>query len=420
MKNIFLVLSFLLSVSLFSQTTTETIHSTKLDTDREITIKLPASYTTNLEKKYPLILVLDSEYLFSPFEGNLAYGTYWEDMPEVILVGINQNKNHERDSDSEFDEESGLPIKKGGAFFEFIGAELLPYLDKKYRIAPFKVVAGLDSTAGLINAFLYKEASQFNGYISLSPELAAGMETRVAERLAAIKEPLFYYHATSDGDLKRFQKEIKILDKNITAVKNPMLKYKFDDFKNASHYSLVLHAIPSALYQIFAVYQPISTVEYQEKIAILPNEHAAYLVDKYNTIEKWFGIKMKVRLNDFKAIEAAILKSGDFKGFEELAQISGQQYEKTMLFDYHMGMYYEKTNNLKRAILSYQNAFTKEEIGDLTKNMMLEKSEDLKKLIPVKPKGLKGGKAKEIIEETPATETPVETPTETPTEEKKP
>ena len=421
MKNIFIVLSLLLYATLFSQTT-QIIHSTKLGTDREITIKLPASYEKNLEKKYPLVLVLDSEYLFAPFEGNLAYGNYWDDIPEVILIGINQNKKPARYDDSEFDELTGLPSKKGGAFFEFISTELIPDLEKKYRISPFKIIAGLDATAGLLNAFLYKDIPQFNAYISLSPELAKGMIERIPERLAAIKEPLFYYQATSDGDLKKFQNQIKALDKNISLVKNSLLNYKFDDFKNASHYSLVLNGIPNALYQIFSVYRPISSLEYQEKIVILPDNHVKYLVDKYETIEKSLGIKMKVRLSDFRAIEAAVLKTGDFKGFEELAQISGQQYEKSMLYDYHMALFYEKTNDLKKAVKFYQNAFMKEEIRELTKDMMMNKATDLKKLIPVKAKGLKGGKAKEIIEDVPVTDTPTEdlTPTETPTEEKKP
>ncbi|SFA99805.1 hypothetical protein SAMN05660845_1223 [Flavobacterium swingsii] len=434
MKNIFIAISLLLSATLFSQTT-DVIHSEKLDADREITIKLPASYEKNLEKKYPLVLVLDSEYLFAPFAGNIAFGNYWDDIPEVILIGIHQNKKDERYDDSEFDETTGLPSKKGGAFFEFIGAELIPHLEKKYRIAPFKIVAGLDATAGLLNSFLYKDIPQFSAYISLSPELAKGMIERIPERLAATKEPLFYYQATSDGDLKKFQNQIKALDKNIATVKNPLLNYKFDDFKNASHYSLVLNGIPNALYQIFSVYRPISSLEYQEKIAVLPDSHAKYLVDKYETIEKSLGIKMNVRLGDFKAIEAAILKTGDFKGYEELAQISGQQYEKSMLYDYHMAMFYEKTKDYKKAMKFYQNAFMKTEIRELTKDMMMNKAEDLKKLIPVKAKGLKGGKAKEIIEETPATDTPTtdapptdtpttdaptETPVETPTEEKKP
>jgi len=57
-------------------------------------------------------------------------------------------------------------------------------------------------------------------------------------------------------------------------------------------------------------------------------------------------------------------------------------------------------------------------VGDLTKDMMMERADELKKSLPKK-----GQKGKEVIEETPVeevpTETPSETPTETPTEEKK-
>jgi uncharacterized protein len=429
MKNIFLTIFLSLSFYHFSQIKKETIHSLKLNADRELTIKLPKNFVANKDKKYPLVLVLDGEYLFAPFEGNLTYGNYWDDIPEVVLVGISQNKKEERYSDSEFDPTTGLPTNGGAAFFEFIGSELLPYLEKTYRIAPFRIIAGHDVTAGLLNSFLYKEMPLFSGYISLSPDLAKGMAERIPQALTSTKQPLFYYQCTADGDLKKFQSQIKAFDKNMAEVKNPLLNYKFDDFKNATHYSLPLSGIPSALYQIFSVYQPISSIEYTDKISVMPDNHVKYLADKYEIIGKSLGIKMNIRLNDFKAIENAIIKSGDFKGFEELAQLSGQQYEKSMLYDYHMGMFYEKTGNLKKAMASYKSAFMKEEIRELTKDMMMNKAADIQKLIPVKSKGLKGGKAKEIIEDipaeapvtdTPATDAPTETPVETPKEEKKP
>ena len=63
-----------------------------MNENREITIGLPASYLTNPTKKYPLLIVLDGDYLFDPFQGALNYGAYWDDLPEVIIVGINQNK----------------------------------------------------------------------------------------------------------------------------------------------------------------------------------------------------------------------------------------------------------------------------------------------------------------------------------------
>lgn len=426
MKNIFLSFVLLISVHFFAQTTVDNFYSAKLDTKREITVKLPASYDANPDRYYPLILVLDGEYLFAPFEGTLSYGKYWDDIPEVILVGIGQNKNNERYDDSEFDANSGLPTGKGAAFFEFIGTELMPHLEKKYRVSPFRVIAGLDTTAGFLNAFLYKEIPLFNGFISMSPELATGMEKRVANRLGEMKSPIFYYQATSDGDLKKFQKQIKALDQNILAVKNPLVNYKFDDFKGLAHYGIAPNAIPSALYQIFAVYQPITSLEYQEKIVTLKEGYVDYLNKKYEAIEKSLGVKMKVRLSDMKAIETAIIKNEAWYEYEQLAQISGgPDYEKTMLYDYHMGMYWEKRNEFKKAMKFYQNSFVKKEIGELTKDFMMNKAEDLKSKMPKKDK-LKGGQAKdkkaeETLEETPA-ETPATDapPTDTPAPEETP
>jgi uncharacterized protein len=422
MKKIILAVALVFSTSIFSQTTVDHFQSAKLNEKRDITVKLPASYAANPERLYPMILVMDSEFLFAPFEGTLKYGNYWDDMPEVILVGIAQNKNNERYDDCEFDPAEGLPKGKGAAFFEFIGSELIPHLEKKYRISPFRIVAGLDTTAGFINAFLYKEVPLFNGYISMSPDLAAGMEGRIAERLAQAKEPVFYYQATSDGDLKKFQKNIKLLDENIKTIKNEFLNYKFDDFKGIAHYGIAPNAIPSALYQIFAMYQPINSMEYQEKILPLTEGHVDYLNKKYENIEKALGVKMKVRYTDMKAIEAAIKKHETWHEYEQLAQISGQQYEKTMLYEYHMGMYWEKRNELKRALKFYQDSFAKAEIGDLNRDFMMNKAEEIKALMPKKDK-LKGGKGKdkkteEVIEEVPS-DTPAEVPAETPTEEKK-
>ena len=205
---------------------------------------------------------------------------------------------------------------------------------------------------------------------------------------------------------------IQALDAAAKLVKNPKLNYLYEEFKGASHYSLVLHAIPSALYQIFSVYQPISTTEFQEKIAVLPSGYVKYLADKYAVLEQSLGLKLQIRINDFKAIEAAILKNKAYVEFDELAQLARKNYPKSMLADYHLAQQYEKTGDSKRAIKSYQTAFQKEEIGDLTKDMMLERADALK--------GALKNKKEEVIEETPPTEeVPTDAPAETPTEEKK-
>jgi len=422
MRKIFFFLLLVFANTVFSQKrVTDTISSQKLGEDREITIGLPPSYEKNSAKKYPILLLLDSDFLFDPFQGALSYGYYWDDLPEVIIVGINQNKNNERETDCTVDEKTGLPSEKGGNFFEFIGMELLPYIQKKYRTAPFKMIAGLDTTAGFLNLYLYKENPVFDAYISMSPELPAGMEELLPDRLATIQKPIFYYQSSAVGDLKKMRDRIQILDESVKKVSSPTLNYKYDDFKDASHYSLVLSSIPSALYQIFSVYQPISTTEFQEKIVTLPSGYVDYLTDKYTVLEKSFNLKLQIRFNDFKAIEAAILKNKAYDEFDKLSQLARKNYPKSMLADYELGQMYEKKGDNAKALKSYQSAFQKEEIGDLTKEMMINRADELKKSLPKKGDKGKKGNDEPAVDETPTAVIPAETlPVESPTEEKNP
>lgn len=408
MKRIVLLVILFCSVSGFSQRIKDTIYSEKLKADRTFTVSLPNSYNKEKGKKYPLLFLLDGEYLFDAFDGALAYGNYWDDIPEVIIVGLNQNQKNEREADCTMNEE-GLPTETGAAFFEFVAGEFMPALEKAYRISPLHIIAGHDTTAGYMNLFLYKENPIFNAYISFSAEFGEQMMERVPVMLQTSKKPVFYYHCSADGDLKFNLKGIQTLDHNIKSIQNPNLHYQYDEFK-ASHYSVVLYAIPHGLYHIFSGYQPITKAEYDEKIAPLSSGYVDYLTKKYELIEKAYGMKMPIRVSDFKAIEAAIVKNNAFGEFEKLAAISKKAYPKSMLSQYHMGMFYEKTGDTKKAAKAYQTAYLLDEIGDLTKDMMLEKA-DLMKGAAKKP-------AK--VEETPAPTEPETTPTETPTEEKKP
>jgi predicted alpha/beta superfamily hydrolase len=378
MKQFFFLLFF--GTAIFAQKTNEKINSTSLGVARDITISLPASYEKDIKKKYPLLVLLDGEYLFDPFYGALQYGAYWDDMPEIIIVAIHQNKKNERINDSACDENTDLPTTNSANFYEFIGAELLPYMEKKYRLAPFKIIAGQDITAGFMNFFLYKGVPLFNAFISLSPELAIDMEIKVPQKLAVLKNPIFYYQSTSDEDIKEIQDPVKTFDENMKLITNPAVSYKYDAFKNTSHYSQALYAIPSALNLIFEKYKPISPSEYTNKIAVLESDYTEYLREKYDYINKSLGLKIPLRVIDFKAIETVIMNKNAYHELEKLATLAAEYYPKSLLSDYEMGVMYEKNGDSKRAAKKYQEASQGQEIGDWTKSMMLEKYEDMKSL----------------------------------------
>lgn len=84
-----LVLYFFINIS-FSQTIYDSFESEFLNESRELKIQLPRNYDNNVKKDYPLIIVFDGDYMFEAVSGSVDYLSYWGDIPESIIVGVNQ------------------------------------------------------------------------------------------------------------------------------------------------------------------------------------------------------------------------------------------------------------------------------------------------------------------------------------------
>lgn len=379
MKYKTLLLLLVTALPLFAQKKIEEIFSQKLNAKRTFTVTLPPYYKQDKDKKYPLILVLDGDYMVAPFEGIFSYTGYWDELPEAIIVGVDQNYAGQREEDSRINATTGLPEGNGDKFFMFINDELMPHLEKTYRLSPFKVIAGHDATAYMASLFLFRSNSPFKGYINFSPDLQADMDIKLPEILEKIDKPVFFYMCTTEGDAPKLRKKIKAMDETIKALpKNKNLKYVFEEFSSGSHYSVVPFGIPGALYSIFDSYRPISPTEYKDKIETLPSGYVDYLKEKYDIIEKDLGVKMVIRLGDFKAIEAAILKNAMYKELKDLATLARKNYPKKTIGEYYDGLYYEKTGDNKRANKAYMNGYTLDPVGEYTKDFMIAKGESVK------------------------------------------
>ena len=372
---IYLLITFFSIQIIGAQVTYKNFNSEKLGEPREIKIQLPRSYDSS-DKSYPIIVVLDGDYMFEIVAGNVEYAAYWEDIPEAIVVGVNQFDK--REDDTTYSQQNSLPIETGASFFDFIGQELIPYIEKTYRTEKFKVAVGHGITANFINYYLLKEIPLFNAYISLSPDLAPDMKTFLTERLPNITTKTFYYLATSSNDVKAIKTQTEALNTAIKGIDNKSVLSTFDNFEGPSHYSLPAHAIPKALESIFFVFRPISKKEYSETIIKLDTSPVDYLTEKYETIEDLFGIKKQILINDFRAIAAAINKSKKFEYYESLGKLARKQYPNTLLGNYYLGRFFEETGEAKKAMKTYQSAYVLEEIGGITKDQVLELAEQIK------------------------------------------
>lgn len=369
------ILAFCIN-TLAAQTIYEEFETYKLGETREIKIQLPRNYDENTDQSYPLFIVFDGDYMFEVVAGNVDYYSYWEDMPEAIVVGINQSDT--RNDDCYYSEQNDLPVESGADFFEFIGMELIPHIENNYRTENFRVAVGHGETANFINYFMLKAKPLFQAYIVVSPSLAPSMNDYISQRLQQYETKLFYYLATASNDIKSIKKDTETLNATITSIDNKNILYNFDNFEGATHYSAPAHAIPKALESIFYVFQPISKKEYKESILTLETSPVEYLLDKYKVISDLFGIDKQILINDFKAIAAAIKKKEQWDYFEDLGKLARKEYPDTVLGNYYLARFYEENGQPKKAMITYRSAYVFEEIAGITKDLMLEKADEIK------------------------------------------
>jgi hypothetical protein len=371
-----LFLLILIVPNLFiGQTIYKNLKSSKLGEERSLKIQLPRNYDQNKDKKYPVMVVLDGDYLFEPVAGNVDYYSYWEDIPEMIVVGINQSTS--RESDSFYDQQTFLPTGTGASFFEFIGMELMPFLESKYRTAPFRVIMGHDYTSNFINYYLLKENPLFQGYINLSPDLAPEIENRIFYSLQKSHNPIWYYLATSSEDIPFLKEGVLSLDAQLKKIDNKNIHYNFDNFNDASHYTLVGNAIPKAIEQIFETYSPISVQDYNNVLLQTSVSSFDFLVEKYKNIHALYGIDKQIRPNDFMAVFNAMEKTRNWEQMNDLSKLAAKNYPKTMLATYFEARYEEETGNPKKAMMAYKNAYGQDPILFLNTDFMLEKAKQI-------------------------------------------
>jgi len=376
MKRLFLfAIGLWLALPLQAQVKEEIFESFKLQERRSVKYYIPEDY--NPDKRYPLVIVLDEEYLFDQVVATSKFYSRFQGLPESLIVGISQSEGDLRAEDCEYELTTGLPGEKGKGFFEFIGMEIIPYMVSAYNVAPFKMFVGYDITANFGNYYLFKERPIFNGFISISPDLAPEMESRVPERLAAIQEPVFY-HLITEGDLGQEEGRFSQMNTALSQIEREGFTYFYDRYPEADDISIATYGIGKAWERTFNIFKPISPEEYKEKILTSEEPVFNYLENKYQTIETVFGFRKPMELNDIMAIYAGCRNKDDFESLKPLSDLCKDEFPETMLGFFFEGEYYEQIGEPKKALRTFEKAFGMQEIDFLTKDMALDKMDALK------------------------------------------
>src|SRR6185437_6177487 len=152
------------------------LKSTVLGEERIILVRTPVGYETN-KVSYPVLYMTDGDNHMGHTASTIEFLTQNGRIPDLIVVGVT-NTDRTRDltpaksSDKDADGKLQFPTS-GGAdnFLKFFETELIPEIEKEYRVQPYRILAG-HSLGGLfaIHAMMTK-LGLFNSYIAVSPSL---------------------------------------------------------------------------------------------------------------------------------------------------------------------------------------------------------------------------------------------------------
>jgi len=152
------------------------LKSTVLGEERIILVRTPVGYETN-NVKYPVLYMTDGDAHMGHTASTVEFLTRNGRISDLIVVGVT-NTDRTRDltpaksTDKNAAGELRFPTA-GGAdnFLKFFETELIPEIEKTYRVQPYRIFAG-HSLGGLfaIHSMITKPGL-FNSYIAVSPSL---------------------------------------------------------------------------------------------------------------------------------------------------------------------------------------------------------------------------------------------------------
>jgi predicted alpha/beta superfamily hydrolase len=141
--------------------------SKALGEERPYVVGLPDSYSRDSGRRYPVIYVLDGLSQGTPVAKAAAQMSRDKLMPELIVVAIpnvsaaGRERDYTPPSMRQNHERPDSPAGKADAFLAFLRAELIPTMERDFRTAPERLLAG-NSRGGLFVIYsLMAEPSLF-------------------------------------------------------------------------------------------------------------------------------------------------------------------------------------------------------------------------------------------------------------------
>ena len=334
--------------------------STELGDERQLQIYLPKDFGKDPNKTYPLTVILDSEPIFDAYLGIMQYYIKNGIAPEHIIVGI-QSTAEQAEYDFGINLSTGFPDEFGMKYMNFV-YELLDELDKNYPLSLFTEIVGHGpKTGAFVNYFMVEKYPSFNAYISIDPEYFEGFHYLISQKSKSLDDDYYFYYTNGyQGDEELFKDENLAVENALEAVPYTSFKFYKSHVDSQDSYLRLSQGLAEALRKFYSTFAAISLETYDLEIKNLgPKETIDYLETKYEKIQYLFGNVIEIRPEDIYLLESNIMdkENGDY--LKDFGNMIVDLYPEEPMGYYYIGMYYEKGQSYRKALVAYKQGFEK-------------------------------------------------------------
>ncbi|MHA2425106.1 MAG: alpha/beta hydrolase-fold protein [Candidatus Thorarchaeota archaeon] len=321
--------------------------------DRTVLVRCPKNYNAS-DKRYPVLFLLDAEFFFYQaiaaveFLSECGYITP-KPIPEMLIVGIvnvDRNRDYTPTYAPKQREVLEFPTSgKADKFLEFLKLEVIPLVEEKYRVHPFRILAGW-SLGGLltIHSFLY-HPDLFSAYLSISPSLWWDEDLYVERTKSLLSEgsisdkPLVVTIGSEEGgDIGRSVRDGFI----------PLLANQSEKFSRFKAVELPHENHTFGPYR--AIYEGMRALYSDD---IIPQEIIGKGLDAvssfYDNLSKKYGYEVLIPESAYSQIASSMYKQGKESEALEVAKTYVQEYPESSYAHYYVGTRYLRAEHTELA-----------------------------------------------------------------------
>ncbi|MEE9168366.1 MAG: alpha/beta hydrolase-fold protein, partial [bacterium] len=213
----------------------------------KIHVYSPSGYD-EMKDPIPVVYLLDAEYSFGAMAYIIRRLIKDKLIPPVLLVGVAYEvsydeyyRRRERDFTPTAAHLDEFPnAGQGKSFVRFLRQELVPFINRTYRVVPGdRTIVGLSFSGLFLSYLLFKEVDLFNRYVIVSPSLwwDNGIVFRYESDYRSQNSDLLarVYLAAGEDDGRSILRDLRRLEEVLTDRHYQGLHYRVKFFPEETH-----------------------------------------------------------------------------------------------------------------------------------------------------------------------------------------